>query len=195
MPTNKKRKQYAVSIDGSTTGTGVAVFEIAKNGDYKYIEHKLFKPDKAKYTSQKKGMSKTAYKLLHAKEKREDMSNRVLFMMSHIEEMLDKYTPVVVVMEDGYGQNDMMTLKMLSRIHGDVIGWARRHGAEMVIKTPSAWRKEVGMPLRDANKKLLKREQLKELSKNIVKQVFGIDVTDDEADAICIGLSMTKILQ
>lgn len=195
MPTNKKRKQYAVSIDGSTTGTGVAVFEITKNGDYKYIEHKLFEPDKAKYTSKKKGMSKTAYKLLHAKEKREDMSNRVLFMMSHIEEMLDKYTPVVVVMEDGYGQNDMMTLKMLSRIHGDVIGWARRHGAELVIKTPSAWRKEVGMPLRDANKKLLKREQLKELSKNIVKQVFGIDVTDDEADAICIGLSMTKSLQ
>ena len=116
-------------------------------------------------------------------------------MMSHIEEILDKYTPVVVVMEDGYGQNDMMTLKMLSRIHGDVIGWARRHDAEMVIKTPSAWRKEVGMPLRDAMGKLLKREQLKELSKNIVKQVLGIDVTDDEADAICIGLSMTKILQ
>ena len=195
MPKKNKAKKYAVSIDGSTTGTGVAVFEIADNRNYNYIEHKLFVPDKAKYTSKKKEMSKTAYKLLHAKEKREDMANRVLFMMSHIEEILDKYTPVVVVMEDGYGQNDMMTLKMLSRIHGDVTGWARRHDAEMVIKTPSAWRKEVGMPLRDAMGKLLKREQLKELSKNIVKQVLGIDVTDDEADAICIGLSMTKILQ
>ena len=190
---NKKR--YTVAIDGSTSKTGVAIFQQMKDGTYKYVDHKLFESEEAKYTSKKKGMTKTAYKQIHSQEKREHMEKSVLFMMEHIEEILKKYNPDLVVMEDTYGQNDMMTLKMLSRIQGNIIGWVRREGKEIVIKTPSKWRVDVGMPLRDANNKHLKREQFKELSKGIVKQVFGLDVTDDEADAICIGLSMTNMLK
>lgn len=189
------KKIYAVAIDGSTTKTGVAIFEQKRDGTYKYVDHHLFESEKAKYTSKKKGMTKTAYKTIHSKEKREHMEKSVLFMMKHIEEILETYEPELVVMEDTYGQNDMMTLKMLSRIQGDVIGWVRREQKEIVLKTPSKWRIEVGMPLRDANNKALKREQFKELSKNIVKQIFDLDVTDDEADAICIGLSMTNMLK
>ena len=194
MQSNNK-KQYTISIDSSTSKSGVAVFQIMKSGKYNYIKHQLFESEEAKYTSKKKGMTKTAYKAIHSKEKREHMEYCVVFMMEHIEDVLNNYKPTIVVMEDTYGQNDMMTLKMLSRIQGCVVDWCRRNKAEIVFKTPAKWRVEVGMPIVDASGNRLKREQFKEFSKNIVKQVFGMDVTDDEADAICIGLSMTDMLK
>jgi Holliday junction resolvasome RuvABC endonuclease subunit len=188
-----------VSVDGSTSNSGVASFKVKRNKDYEYIEHQLFSYErdcgKFKYTSKKKGMSKTAYNEIHKKEKKDQMEKRVVYMINNIREFLNKHKPELIVMEDSYGQNDMMTLKMLSRIQGAVLSWALQHNAQVIFKTPSQWRKEVGIPLVDANKNHLKREQFKELAILIVKQVYGIDVTDDEADAICIGLSMTDMLQ
>ena len=116
-------------------------------------------------------------------------------MIGNIELFLKKHKPGLIVVEDSYGQNDMMTLKMLSRIQGSIISWGVRHNAKVVFYTPSEWRKKVGMPIVDANGKPLKREQFKELSKIIVKQKYGIDVTDDEADAICMGLATTEELK
>lgn len=185
---------YIVAIDGSTSNSGVAVFQTTRNGGLQLVERNLFSSEKAKYTRKKKDMSKTAYKLIHAKEKREHMEKAVLYMMESMDSVLERYKPGIVVMEDTYGQNDMMTLKMLSRIQGNVIGWCQRNHAEIYLKTPSNWRKQVGMPLVDANGKSLKREQFKELARLLVKQTYQIDVTDDEADAICIGLSVGNAL-
>ena len=178
-----------VSIDASTSATGVAVFKKLKNG-YKYEGHDLFTPEKFKYTKKTKDMTKTAYKTLHSAEKRQDMERRVLFMLRNIVPFLDKWKPSVVMIEDTYGQNDMMTYKMLCRIQGAVLDWARRNNAEIRFISPASWRKKVGIPQTDANKQRIKRNKLKELAKIVVHNFFEIDVTDDEADAICIGLSL-----
>lgn len=37
-----------------------------------------------------------------------------------------------------------------------------------------------------------KREEYKELSKQYVLDKFGLDVTDDESDSICIGVAYVK---
>lgn len=180
-----------VSIDGSTSNTGVAAFKKSRNS-LKYEEHELFsyeaKFGKPKYTK-KMGLTKTAYDKIHKEEKNEEMKKRVLFMVENIEGFLNKHKPGVIVMEDSYGQNDMLTLKMLSRIQGAVVSWGARHNARVVFYPPSKWRKIVGIPIVDSNGNRLRREQFKELSKSLVKQMYGVDVTDDEADAICIGLT------
>lgn len=186
-----------VSIDGSTSNTGIAAFKLKRN-QMEYKEHNLYSYEKEfgkpKYTS-KKGLTKTAYKIIHKQEKNEEMEKRVYYMIGNIEAFLNKHKPNLIVVEDSYGQNDMMTLKMLSRIQGAIISWGIRHNAQVTFYTPSSWRKRVGMPIVDANGKHLKREQFKELSKILVKQIYEIDVTDDEADAICMGLAITEELK
>ena len=181
------KKIVTVGIDASTTATGVSVFS-----DGTYIESTVFKPEKVKFTSKKARMSKTAYKTLHAKEKREDMERRVLFMISNIGSLLDRCKPSRIIMEDTYGQSDMMTFKMLSRIQGAVIDWARRNNAELAFKTPSKWRKEVGIPQKNADGTAMKRDQYKEFAVIVVNQLYGVKVSDDEAEAICIGASGSK---
>lgn len=181
-----------LGIDGSTTSTGVAVLEaekeeVVKYGKIRVVEHRLFLPQKEVFT--KKGnLSKTAFKALHAKERKEAMDRRVLFMMESIDSMLSTYKLDRIVVEDSYGQNDIKTTKMLSRIHGDVIGWARREDVSLKMKPPSVWRKEVGIPL-SKDKHPLKRDEFKRLAKEKVLELFGIEVSDDEADAILIALS------
>ncbi len=176
-----------IGIDASTTATGVSVFEL-EDKTFKYIAHDLFNSPEHKFTKKNKNISKTAYKALHSREKREFMEANVLFMMKEIGDILDKYEPDIIVMEDTYGQNDMMTLKMLSRIQGAVIDYGRRFNTEIIFKAPASWRKSVGIQQVEDGVRI-KRKKLKELSKTLVKQKFDLDVTDDEADAICIGLS------
>lgn len=52
---------------------------------------------------------------------------------------------------------------------------------------PSVWRKFCGINEGDQH-----RENKKKLAKMKVKTDFGIDCTEDEADAICIGKYGTK---
>ena len=184
---------YAVAIDGSTSSTGIAAFQ-KKEEFYTYQNHSVFSFEeefgKAKYTKKTKTMSKTAYQRIHKQEKQDFMEQRVHFMITHIVVFLDQIMPKMIVMEDTYGQNDMMTLKMLSRIQGAVIGWGLQHQATVLLKAPSRWRKEVGIPLCDEQKVRYKREQLKQMSQQLVFDAYGLVVGDDAADAICMGLSL-----
>ena len=50
---------------------------------------------------------------------------------------------------------------------------------------PSSWRAALGI----RNGRGIKRTTLKEADIAFVKEKYGIDVNDDEADAICIGLA------
>lgn len=181
-----------VAIDGSTSKTGVAVFGVLKSGKVKYKSHDLFISPDFKYTSKKKGMSKTAYKTLHSKEKRLDQEIRVDYMIRHLENYLNKHKPNIIVMEDTYAEKDIMALKMLSRIQGAVLSWCQRNNASITFKIPGTWRKEVGMPLIDNDGNRYKREDFKEFSVNLVRDELGMIVTDDEADAICMGFSMEE---
>ena len=180
-----------IGIDASTTATGIAAFE-EKDGEYVYLDHELFKAPEFKFTKKSKDMTKTAYKKVHSSEKRIAMEQRVLYMMGEIEGWLDRYSPDVIIVEDAYGQSDMLTLKALSRIQGMIIDYGRRFNVKVEFKNPSSWRKAVGISLTKADKTELKRPQLKELSKLAVKALYGLDVTDDEADAICIGASISE---
>lgn len=55
---------------------------------------------------------------------------------------------------------------------------------------PSEWRSRLNI-----NKGKAKREELKQMSIQYVKDNFGLELSDDEADAICIGSGYIKLFE
>lgn len=170
-----------ISIDASTVGTGVAVFKMLKKGysleNIHFIEDKRTRPKSKKLT--KKEQKELRHKVTY---------ERILYMITEIYALLDKYKPQKIIIEDVYGGKDMYAFKMLSRFHGAMFGYALSHGIEIDFRLPSNWRKAVDIPLSDGKRKY-KRDELKKLAVKKVKEKFGITVNNDMADAICIGLS------
>lgn len=163
-----KKTKYLISVDGSTTCTGIAVFNI-NNG--KLVFHTHISPKNDKRLSG-----------------RENMNNRIEFMMIHISELLNRYMPKQIIMEDTYGAKDLYTYKKLCHLQGLILGYAITNSVGIEFLTPNAWRKKIGIPLTE-NKRRLKRDELKSKAVSLVKDKYNIDVCDDEAEAICIGLS------
>ncbi len=165
-----------IGIDASTVSTGVSVFKVTKNGAA-LEETFLLKSD-----NKNKGK-------LDKQKRTEITEQRVAFMIKGLMDIFKKYKPSVIVIEDVYGGKDMYTLKMLARFQGFVFGYAVLNDIKMEYKIASKWRKEVGIPLTDENKKPNKRATLKKLAVKKVKELYKIDVTDDVADAVLIGHS------
>lgn len=179
---------YLLGIDGSTVNTGLAVFrqEDGDNREYSYLSSCLISAPKADYKKNK--MTKTEY----AKKKHEHMLMRVNFIMTGLLDRLEEYRPGIIVMEDVYAGRDYNTMKMLARIQGGVQGWCLTNGCSLIFKTPSHWRRELGIrSIVDGVR--LRRSALKAAAIKYIREKYHIDVTEDEAESICIGLS--EVLQ
>ncbi len=170
-----------ISIDASTVSTGVAVYKVTKKGykleDYRLITDKRKRPNSSKLSKAKK--KELQHKITY---------ERILFMINEIRNILNKYKPEKIIVEDIYGGKDLYAFKMLSRFHGAILEYSLTHNAKILYKMPNGWRADLGIPIKKG-KVWLKREQLKKMSIQKVKDVFNINVNDDLADAICIGLS------
>ena len=84
-------------------------------------------------------------------------------------------------MEDiQYQQNGLMTFKVLAMLLGIIQELCREHEIEFDAVAPNVWRKYAGT----AGKT---RREEKMLSVAVVKEKYGIQVTDDVAEAILIG--------
>lgn len=121
-------------------------------------------------------------------EKIKDVNERTKLMVRDIYQILDKARPQIVVVEhpQGSGSNVDMVYK-LGRITGAIYGWCINNNCNYEEFTPSEWRKLVGM---EQGKKT--RPELKQLSIQMVKDKYGIDVTDDEADSINLGQAVVN---
>ena len=150
-----------VTIDGSTMKTGLAYF---CNGKYK--EHCLLDYSKNK-----------------------NMENRFESMSKSIWNMLDKYRPNIIYIEETYMANNAQTMKILTRLQGVVYAWCFNNKCEFNTIKPTQWRKQLGFN----QGKNIKREKLKEQSVEYVSDNYGIEVTDDESDAICIADAIIKL--
>ncbi len=154
-----------VSIDSSTTKTGMAYFEDGVLKEYCLLNH----------------------------EKNKDIDSRINEMILDIAEQLQRWKPVCVSIEmpkgGGFGKRpqdkafyNVELTRKLAEILGAVRLWCVWKKRDYMEIMPSEWRKWLGMPQGDK-----KRGQLKELSIQYVKDTLGIDVGDDVADAICQG--------
>ena len=104
-------------------------------------------------------------------------------MSSCIEELLDIYQPDHIVIEDVANQKNVATVVKLARLQGAILEMRRKYGhATLEIIRPTEWRK--GLKFRQGR---TKRKELKEQAQAFVDEKFGKRVSEDEADAICIG--------
>lgn len=117
----------------------------------------------------------------YSKEK--NVETRINKMGKDILFYLIKHKPDIIVCEhpQGSGRNVSMVGK-LCEIIGIMRAYAIQKGIEFYELMPSEWRSYLSLP--QGSKK---RDELKQLSIDYVKNKYKIDATDDEADSICIG--------
>lgn len=107
---------------------------------------------------------------------------RIPIMQNTIEDVLDDWEPDLVCIEDSWQGRNADTDKKIAYIIGAVMAYCNRNNIRFEKMYPSEWRRKVGIA---QGKK--KREELKQASIDYVKARFGVDVSDDVADAICVG--------
>lgn len=159
-----------LSLDTSSTITGYSVFE---DGVYKVS-----------------GILNWS----HCKSVEERLQLMLIDIVQHIQ----RYNPDIIVIEkdvvgSGKRQNTA-TINTLVKLIGGVWGYITMINSECPMDepkhfyyeySPTEWRKLVGI-------KGKKREEYKAASIQKIKEEYGIEVDDNEADAINIGLAYIK---
>jgi Holliday junction resolvasome RuvABC endonuclease subunit len=121
--------------------------------------------------------------------KMKDTSERIRAMGVELGKTIEKYSPDVVVIEEVAQQSNPLTLKLLARIQGVIIGFCAAHNIETYILEPSKWRST--LHFKQGSK--VKREELKQQSIDYVKNVYGLELSEDSCEAICINEAAHKI--
>lgn len=114
-----------------------------------------------------------------------DTNKRIDKMCRELWFQLEHYSPTIVYAEDTYCHGNPDIQKKLNRIQGVVYAWCLIHCVEFNLLMPSAWRKYIpDFP----QGKGVKRDEQKQFSiKHFINQYGRSPVSDDEADAVCIG--------
>lgn len=172
-----------LSIDGSTTKTGYAIYKIYQNGQFSLKESGVINPPKQK---KNKGKTKTEKKISRS----QGMDYRLQFILNTLFEILVKEKNIgYIVAEDTYLGKDANAYKWLCRLQGFLMGYAKVKNLIFFVSAPTHWRKYLGISVREGNH-FYKRDELKEISKSYVKNELHLDITDeDEIEAVLIGYS------
>jgi Holliday junction resolvasome RuvABC endonuclease subunit len=121
--------------------------------------------------------------------KMKDTSERVRAMGVELCKTIEKYQPQVVVLEEVAQQSSPLTLKLLARIQGIIIGFCAAHNIDTYIIEPSKWRSILKFKIGSG----VKRAELKAQSIKYVKDVYNLDLSEDCCESICIGEAAHKI--
>lgn len=116
-------------------------------------------------------------------------SERVRAMGVELCNTIAKYNPSNVVIEEVAQQSNPMTLKLLARIQGVIIGFCAAHNIDVYILEPSKWRSTLHFHQGAG----VKRKELKVQAIKYVKDIYKLEATEDECEAICIGTAAHKI--
>ena len=118
-----------------------------------------------------------------------ETEERSFLMAKEIWKIIKKYNPQYLVLEGVQQQSNPSTMIILARLAGMVIGYAEAHNIETHILLPSQWRKQLGY----SQGAKVKRQELKQQSIGYVKENFGLDLPEDQCEAIAEGVAAHKI--
>jgi Holliday junction resolvasome RuvABC endonuclease subunit len=118
-----------------------------------------------------------------------ETDKRSFEMAKKIWKIIDKYQPDELIIENVQQQSSPSTVIILARLAGMIIGYAEAHNVHVHILLPSQWRKSLGY----SQGAKVKRQELKQQSIDYVKNNFGLNLSEDECEAICINEAAHKI--
>ena len=119
------------------------------------------------------------------KEKFLDGNSRLEKMCKELLNLLILQMPNVVVIENTFVGKNAQSQNMLTMILGVVYGYCLQNNIYYYSLRASEWRSLVSK-----EKHVSKRSELKEWSVKKVKELFNINVSDDESDAILLGVGL-----
>ena len=121
-----------------------------------------------------------------------DIDTRIGEMGIAICQQIKELNPDVVVIEDVQSQGSIATVVHLARLQGFILGWCYVKHIRIEIVRPTEWRKVLGF----SQGPKVKRQELKEQSLNYVKSKHGMELSEDEGEAVCIAdASWIKFIQ
>lgn len=109
-----------------------------------------------------------------------DSTERLLEMCDAICKHIEDIRPDLVVIEDIFDKNNVAVLALLARLQGVIMFRCFKIGIPIKILAPKTWRKIVGIKKKDRN-------GAKEEAVQLVNELYGLPVTNDEAEAVCIA--------
>lgn len=137
-----------IGIDASTTCIGYGVFN-----NNKLIAYGKIKPSEECVT----------------------WRDRVQDYIPKLQELIDKYKPTKVCIEDvPLIKKKMMTLVMLGSVQGMLLGVFGRNGIDIEFRSVSSWRSDIG--LFDGTKEGKERDNMKIKSIQRANELFGLDL-------------------
>ena len=113
---------------------------------------------------------------------------RMKQMNDEIIKLINEIKPSFIVFENVQFQQNYGTFQQLSQLQGVIMAYLFKTDIGFQIIEPSAWKSFCGIKGR-------KRAEQKKNTQVFVKDKFNCDVTEDEADAIGIGIwAINKII-
>lgn len=97
--------------------------------------------------------------------------------------LLEAMKPDYVMIEDVYVGVNAQSIITITRYQGLIMGFCNCHNIPSELILPTTWRKILGF----TQGRNTGRAQLKKQAQEYVQRHFDLNVTQDEADAICIG--------
>ena len=122
-------------------------------------------------------------------KKIKNTDDRLKLMVVEIYKCIERHSPTIIVIETPVVVRNPQVQRLLTMIFGAVYGKCVMDDIEWGDLRPTQWRKFVK---KESEKLPRKRDELKVWSVNKVKDIFKINVNDDESDAILIGLAFCK---
>lgn len=120
----------------------------------------------------------------------EDMAARLMYIRSRLQKFITEFQPIHLYFEDIQLQssvgNNVVTYKALAEVLGVCIELAKEEGIEYTLVPSTVWKSHCGVRGKQ-------RAEQKRAAQQLVANQFDIKCTQDEADAICIGIYANKI--
>lgn len=118
--------------------------------------------------------------------KEKDPDKRIRSMIKNIYDTLERYNLDSIYIEKAIMKGgNAKTIQQLSYLSGAVLMYCVQKDLEFFNPLPSEWRKQIGI----AQNNKIKREVLKAEAIQAVKNEYGLDVGDDEAESILLARS------
>ena len=113
------------------------------------------------------------------------MQQRLVSFVNHLSELIEKYNVEKIYYEGIQYQNNIETYKKLAYIQAMIIYTTTIDNIPILELSPSHWRSII----KDKNGIKFGRSRIeqKQKAQEFVKEFFDKEVTEDEADAICLG--------